>query len=82
MLAGRIRASAISSMSSSGGSESVEESESSSMRACWAIMDAGGQSMVRVVVEESRDVCFADSVLGNNHSLEKFTAFLTATTRQ
>jgi len=38
MLEGRIRAGAISSMSSSGGSESeVEESESSSIRAWWAI---------------------------------------------
>ena len=81
MLAGRIRTSATSSMSSSGGSESTEESESSSMRACWAIVDAGGQSVVRVVVEESQDIGFADSVLGNNHSLEKSVTFLTPTIR-
>ena len=56
MLAVRIRASAMSSMSSSGGSESAEESEISSMRACCAIVDAGGQSVVRVVVEE-KSIC-------------------------
>ncbi len=40
MLEGRIRAGAISSMSSSGGSESeAEESESSSIRAWWAILE-------------------------------------------
>ena len=41
---GRIKAGATSSMSSSGGSESAEESESSSMRACWAMI-----GVVRVV---------------------------------